>query len=56
MYYGCREKTSQPFRNELDTMMQHKVITKIFVAYSRDTGKPKVKSNFNTQQEMKCLT
>lgn len=42
LYYGCREKSSQPFRNELDAMMQHKVINKTFVAFSRETGKPKV--------------
>ena len=41
-YYGCREKTSQPFRNELDAMMQQKVISKTFVAFSRESGKPKV--------------
>lgn len=42
LYYGCREKASQLFRNELDKMMQHKVITKTFVAFSREIGKQKV--------------
>ena len=41
-YFGCRERATQPFRNELDSMMQHKVINKVSVAYSRESGKTKV--------------
>ena len=42
MYYGCRGKASQLFRNEVDAMVQNKIINKSFVAYSRENDQSKV--------------
>ena len=42
LYYGCRSKASQLFQDEIEAMIEHKVINKLSLAYSRETDKSKV--------------
>ena len=43
LYFGCRQaKVDELYKNELDQLINEKVITELHSAYSREPGKPKV--------------
>lgn len=55
LYYGCKEKALQPFSSEVDAMVQHKIISKTFIAFSSENGKSKVRQTTAVSVIHLCL-